>query len=474
MANAEVLLIHPPTSFNTVISGGYDNIPPLGILYLAAVLEKEGIGVKVIDDLDASLSLKEMLKVVKREKPKVIGISSTTCQIRSAVEIAKAIKKKFGKNIQIGIGGCHISADPGLIKRYRFFDFGIIGEGEKTFLKIVKKILKGKKCKGIFVSKPVEDLDTLPCPAYHLVDMEGYRKRGMTHYPIIGTRGCPMKCVFCSRPGMGGFGRLVRSRSGKNIVDEMETVLEEYKGRFGFQDDSFTVNRDKVIEFCQEVIKRRLKISWFAGGVRIDKVDEKLVELMVKAGCSGFCFGVESGSERVRNLIVHKGVWDNQIYRALKICNKYPLDVQLSLIIGFPTETKEEMEETIMFGRKLIDMGIKCLEYIAIMLAVPLPGAELFNQAVKEKKIPKNIINQYIDGKLGDGFRDNWPVYIPDGVTREEMDKMRGRGYKSFYFTPYYIKRRIKKDISSWKRLKADINEVLSIITSGRSKASFS
>ncbi|MFH0864249.1 MAG: cobalamin-dependent protein, partial [Candidatus Gottesmanbacteria bacterium] len=170
MANNEVLLIHPPTSFNAVINGGYDNIPPLGILYLAAVLEREGIGVKVIDDLDASLSLKEIFEVIKREKPKIIGISSTTSQIKSTVAIAKAIKKKYGNNIKIGIGGCHISADPDLIKRYPFFDFGVIGEGEKTFLELVNKMLKGEKCKGIFVGEPVEDLDTLPYPAYHLVD----------------------------------------------------------------------------------------------------------------------------------------------------------------------------------------------------------------------------------------------------------------------------------------------------------------
>lgn len=474
MENTEVLLIHPPTSFKTIVAGGYDNVPPLGILYLAAILEKEGIKVKVIDDLDASISLKEILKEVKKLKPKIVGISSTTSQIKSAVEIAKGIKTKVDKNIQVGIGGCHISADPELIKRYRVFDFGVIGEGEKIFLEIVKKTLKGEKCKGLFMGEPVEDLDTIPRPAFHLVDMERYKRRGLYSYPIIGTRGCPMRCVFCSRPGMGGFGRLVRSRNAKNIVDEMEKALDEYQGYFGFLDDSFTVNRDSVVNFCKEIIKRKLKVKWNAGGVRIDKIDEELIDLMAKAGCMGFCFGIESGSERVRNIIVRKGVWDNQIYKALKICNKYALDVQLALIIGFPTETKEEMEETVMLGRKFINMGIRCIDYIAIMLAVPLPGADLFTQAIAEKKMSKDIIDRYIDGKLGDGFRDHWPVYIPDGATRDEMDKIRKKGYKAFYFTPYYVKRRIKKDIKSWELLKKDAAEFFSILRSSRSKASFS
>ena len=473
---SEVILIHPPVSFNKVIAGGYDNIPPLGILYLAAVLEKEGVNVKVIDNLDASLTLKEILKVVKKEKPKIVGISSTTSQIKSSVQIAKEIRKKIGKDIHICIGGCHVSADPGLIKRYPVFNFGIIGEGEKTFTKIVKDILKGKKYKGVYTGEPVENLDSLPIPAYHLVDMKKYKKRGMDRYPILGTRGCSMKCVFCSRPGMGGFGRFVRSRSGKNIIDEIMSVYEEYHGRFNFQDDSFTANREKVIEFCNEVIKRKIKIDWIAGGVRVDKIDEKIIELMVKAGCTGFCFGIESGSERIRNMVVHKGIWDNQIYNALKICNKYSssLNVQLALVIGFPTETKEEMEETIMFGQKLIRMGINCVELIAIMLAVPLPGAELFEIGVKEEKIAKNIIDQYIHGNLGDGFRDNWPVYIPDGITLEQMNIFRKRGYRSFYFNPYYIKRRLSRDIKSWEAIKKDFVEAISIITSGRSKASFS
>lgn len=474
MENTEVLLIHPPISFKTIVAGGYDNIPPMGILYLAAVLEKHGIKVKIIDDLDASISLKEILKEIKKLKPKIIGISSTTSQIKSSVEIAKAIKTKVDKNIQIGIGGCHVSADPDLLKRYHFFDFGVLGEGEKIFLELVNKILKGEKCKGLFVGEAVEDLDTIPFPAFHLVDMSKYKRRGLNCYPIIGTRGCPMRCVFCSRAGMAGFGRMVRSRSAKNIVDEMEKAIGEYNGYFGFCDDSFTVNRDSVVNFCKEVTKRKLKVKWNAGGVRIDKIDKELIDIMVKAGCIGFCFGIESGSERIRNIIVRKGVWDNQIYNALKICNKYPLDIQLALIIGFPTETKEEMEETVMFGRKLINMGIKCIDYIAIMLAVPLPGADLFKQAVDEKKMPKDIIDRYIDGKLGEGFRDHWPVYIPDGVTRKEMDNMRKRGYKSFYFTPYYIKRRIKKDVKSLGLLKRDATEFCSILTSSRSKASFS
>lgn len=471
---SNVVLIHPPVSFDQVIAGGYDNIPPLGLLYIAAFLEEENITVKVIDDLDASLSIEDILKVIGQETPKLIGISSTTSQIKSTVEIAKKIKEKYQNKISIGIGGCHISADSTLIKRYPYFDFGVVGEGEIAFKDIAKKIISGKKVKGVIYGEPVKNLDLLPFPSYHLVDLEKYKKKGMAEYPILGTRGCPMKCIFCSRPGMSGFGREIRSRSPVNIIKEIESVSKKFQGRFNFQDDSFTVNRENAIGFCQEVIKRKLKIKWCAGGVRIDKIDEELVDLMYQAGCTGFCFGIESGSERVRNLIVRKGIWDNQIIKTLKICSKYPLDIQLSLVIGFPTETLEEMIETVMFGKRMIDLGINCLEFIAIMLAVPLPGAELFNQAIKEGKVAPDITDKYIQGNLGEGFRDNWPVYIPEGITLSQMNELRKKGYKAFYFSPYYIKRRIRKDFCSFALLKKDLEEALSIIKSARSRASFS
>jgi magnesium-protoporphyrin IX monomethyl ester (oxidative) cyclase len=469
----EVLFVHPPITFKKM-SPGFDNIPPLGILYLAATLEKAGIGVKVIDDVDSSVSIEAILKTIKEEQPKVVGISSTTCQIKASVELATEIRKAFNEDVKICIGGCHVSADSDLIKRYPVFDIAVIGEGEKTFTALVQKILAGQDIKGVFMGEPVEDLDSIPFPAYHLVDMERLKKRGMDSYPIMGTRGCQFKCTFCSRPGLSGYGRNVRSRSAKNILDEMEPVIKEYNGNFGFQDDSFTANREAVIEFCEEVIRQGLKIRWGAGGVRIDKIDDELLQYMTKAGCNAFCFGIESGSDRVRNRIVRKGLRSDKILKALEICNKYPLDIQLSFIVGFPTETKEEMLETAMFARGLIDKGIRCIEYIGIRPAVPLPGAPLFDRAIKEQKIPSNLVDQFIQGKLGDEFRDNWPVYVPDGISKEEMLAIRKKGYQAFYFTPYYIKRRVIKDITSWKRLKKDVAEAISIITAGRSKGSLS
>lgn len=470
---SEVILVHPPTSFNTVIAGGYDNIPPLGILYLAAVLEREGVEVKIIDDLDAALSLKDIMEIINEEKPKIVGISSTTHQIKSSVEIAKSIKDLFGKSIKVAIGGCHVSADPDLINRYPYFDFCVIGEADITFPVLVKDILNGKSIEGVFKGEVPRDLDEIPFPAWHLIDIEKYKKAGRSRYPLFATRGCPFNCVFCSREGLS---RIVRTRSANNIIEEMLRAHRYFDGQYEFCDDSFTLNKKKVEEFCDELIKRNLNLKWVAGGVRFDGLNEILLDKMVRAGCSEFCCGIESGNEEVRNKIIKKNITDKQIYDSLRLCNKYKdrLRVQLSFILGVPNETKEQMLETARFPMKLLKMGIKCIYIVAMCPTVPFPGAAIFEQAIKEGNIDKDIVDQYINGELGDGFRDNWPIYIPKGVTKDEMSAIRKKCYMSFYFSPYYIWRRIKNDFKSWEKLKKDIGEAISIITAGRSRASFS
>jgi len=468
---SEVLLIHPPVSFNRLTKGGYDNIPPLGILYLAATLEKNDIPVRILDVLDASMTIEDIISYIGNNDIAVVGISATTPQIRTSMEIAKTIKSRFGDKIHIGIGNCHISADPSLIERYPYFDFGVTSEAEITFLEIVQRILRGERVRGVFEGVPVKNLDEIPFPAWHLVDMKKYVEKGMDFYPTLLTRGCPFQCVFCSRMGVS---RVVRARSGKNVCDEIEQWIDQFNGRILFQDDSFTIKRRAVLDFCDEVIRRKLDIWWWAGGVRFDLIDKDLLDRMVKAGCAGFCLGIESGSERVRNEIVKKGVTDKEIFDGLKLISRYPIDIQISLVMGLPTETKDEMIQTANLPRKLLDAGFDNIAIAAITPTVPLPGAELFRQAIEEGIIDADIIDRYIRGELGDGFRDNWPIYVPKGVTKDELLEIRRKGYLAFYFSPKYLWKRLKSDILSYTRLKKDVSEAFSLIRSGRSRASFS
>ena len=468
---ADVVLVHPPVSFTHIIRGGYDDIPPIGILYLAAYLEKHGISVEVIDDLSGEISYEKLLEKIFDSCPVIVGFSATTPQLRTAVTLASAIKgDSRGQNISIGIGNCHASSDPDIINRYPCFDFCVIGEAEITFLFLVKKILGGEKIKGVFSAEVPRNLDEIPFPAYHLIDLKRYvKKLRLNRFPIIGTRGCPFKCIFCSRPGLCP---VVRSRSAKNIVDEIERYMHVCGGRFTFLDDSFSLKKHLVYEFCDEINARGLKIDWVAA-TRFDTLEDVLVKRMVESGCKSMCFGIESGDERIRNEVVNKKITDSQIYKGLRLCKKYKLDVQLSFIVGLPKETETEIIKTAEFPRKLLKMGLNCIEIVAMLPAVPLPGSPLFEIAIEEGLFSRDIIDDYINGKLGDDFRDCWPIYIPKGISKKRLLQIRKNAYMSFYFSPSYILRRIKKDISSPANLKKDICEALSLIRHGRSKASF-
>jgi len=468
---ADVMLLHPPVSFDHIVRGGYDENPPIGILYLAACLEKHGISVEIIDNLNAALSFEQMLTKILDKPPKILGFSSTTPQIKTTVEIARAIKNSAkGKDIITGIGNCHVSSDPTIIERYPYFDFGVIGEAESTFLSIVKKILGGQKVKGIFRAEVPRMLDEIPFPAYNLIDMDMYvNKLGLNRFPIISTRGCPFKCIFCSRPGLSP---IVRSRSAANIVDEIEKYKHVCNGRFTFQDDSFSLNKRAIHNLCDELERRKIKIDWITA-TRFDSIGDELLRRMAKNGCKSLCFGVESADERIRNEVVKKRITDEQIYEGLKLCQKHGIDVQLSFIVGLPEETEKEVIKTAMFPKALLKRGVRCIDIVAMCPAVPFPGSDLFDISIKEGLFTRGIIDEYIDGKLGNNFRDGWPIYVPRGLNKDRLLEIRKQGYISFYFSPQYIVRRIKRDITSWKALKKDIEEALSLARQGRSKASF-
>jgi len=453
------------------ISHGIHNCPPIGLLYLAASLKAQNILVDVLDLLVNALSLEEIKAYVREKDPKIVAFSSTTPQIKATVEICRELKHKFPDK-HFAIGGHHICNDLDFIDRYPFFDFSVSGDGEITFPLLVKKILAGEKIKGKHEGELVKNVDDFPFPDYSYVDLKRYEEiGGMKELPILGTRGCPYNCVFCSR---ASHLSQVRFRSAKSIVDEMEKYQGLYNGQYTFQDESFTLKKELVLKMCQEIKNRNLKVKWGAGGVRLDQLDEELLKAMESAGCTRFFIGIESGNERVRKEIVGKPLTDEQIITLLKTLDKYSFEIELSFVIGLPGETLTNIEETVMFARKLIDKGIRNINQIGIKPAIPMPGARIFKKGIEEGKIPKDIIDRYISGEYGEDFWTNWPKYIPDGISLEQIYALRKKGYEAFYFTPQYIWFRIKKDLKSWQLIKRDIKEALNIITRGRSVRSFS
>jgi len=451
----DIILINPSIYYDNEIPQVLDaSFPPLGILYLASVLEKNDIDVSVIDVGACKISKSDLIRIIEKENPVVVGISSMTASLQGAVEIAKEIKNNF-KNILVGLGGSHISADPGFIKRFKYFDFGIVGEGEITLTNIVKDALKNKKIKSIHYGEIVQDLDSIPFPARHLIELKDYKRKA----GIIATRGCPYNCYYCSRPAIS---KKVRCRSAKNVVDEMQTLHKYYKGHFQFQDDTFTINRKNTIEFCEELIFRGLNAKWTVN-TRIDLVDERLLKRMHDAGCHTVIFGIESANERIRNNIINKKFSNEKIKEVLSLCKKIGIDVDAFFMIGHPSESLKEINETINFTLKH-DFNI-----VGFSITTPFPGSKLYDIAMKKKIINRDIIDRFAKGELGKGYAGIYPIHF-DLIKPQKLEKIREAGFKKFYFRPKYIFNRLRKDFRSFNSLKTDLQEAIPLLLYGCSK----
>lgn len=463
-----VLLINPPTEldFFAKKSKVAFTYPPGGLLSLAACLEKENFPVRLLDLIvEVDTRIDWLLSEIKSFNPFCIGISSTSPQIRGAVSVAKLIKKHFPE-VLICIGGPHPSADYKKLKEIPCFDFIFVGEGEITFPKILieleTKIPNGgfyvdkKFVEKLYFGEECSNLDSIPFMARHLLN-DNYKLLGIyKKFSTIHTaRGCPFKCVYCSSSieKRGAY----RSRSVENVIKEIDLCVNTLGSEFIlFTDDTFTTDKKRVKEICNEIIKRKIKFK-FCCETRVELIDEELVRLMKKAGLCELQFGVESGSERIRKEIIHKNFSHAQLKNAYVLCRKFKIHSNAFIMMGFPSETKEDLLAT----HKL------CLELpvdiIGVHFTVIMPSSGLYNIAIKEKKIDEDYWNRYA---LGETLKQ--PIYIPDGISIEFMEKLRAVTYRKFYFNFRFIARRTIQDIKNPKALWDDFKIAITLLKKGK------
>ena len=461
-----VVLVYPPNYFKEgklqkELYGGLEEswgkAPPLGILYLASSLLASGVEVRVVDLNALKVGLREGVELIGKSKPHVVGISATSFQLRGAVQLAERLKEEFENEVVIGLGGVHISVDPDFINRFPIFDFGLVGEGEITFASIVTRILKGEKVRGTFYGKQPTSLNELPFPARQLIDAKRYFSEEKCA-TILATRGCPYNCIFCSIKGLRG--QRVRFRSPRNVVDEMKEIRDMGTKRFWFVDDTFAVNRKYVLKLCEEMINRKLDIEWWCE-TRVESVDETILKVMRKAGCIQISFGIESGSERIRINTIRKNFTNDQAIRAFRLCKKLGIFTEAYLMLGFPTETMEDLYDTVNFSAEL------GADTVGVHITQILPGSDLFALAVKEGRIAPNVYDQYAKGEL----KGSLPVYVPEGLSLRDLQNAREQAYKRFYFRPQFLVRRLTKDLHSFNALRNDISVALKLFLEGKTAA---
>lgn len=363
--------------------------PHLGLGYLASVLTKQGHKVQIVDFIADNSADKSFIGNLRNID--LVGVTATTSEINAANKICQMVKRT-NSAIHTIVGGAHITALPQeTLCQFHDIDFGIISEGENSLPAIINVLSSGGDPKGIrgvvlrdngnivVNNNPnmVNDLDGIPRPAWEKFKLSLYRgslkNRRSLELPIITGRGCPFQCVFCQRLS----GNMVRYRNIDNIMEEIEYDISIGAKSLFFCDETFTLNRNRVIAICEEIIKRGIhrKIEWNCQ-TRVDTVDEKVLSLMKKSGCTTVGFGVESGNDEILKAS-KKGFSVSKVREAFYQAKKIGLRTYMFLIFGLPNETIRSIEDTIKLTLEVNP------DYITIGILVPFPGTEVFNMALR-------------------------------------------------------------------------------------------
>lgn len=464
----DIVLIYPS------MGGGKKpkfTLPPLGIMYLAAMCKREGYSVKMIDAESEGLDLDKSIEKIVLEKPKVLGISVMTPQIIQALEISKKIKKSL-PDVKIVLGGAHInSVGKEVFSFSEDVDFLIYGEGEYTFLDLIKNIDKGdyskisgliwKKNGEVIVNPPrelIEDLDKLPFPDLDMLNLDLYKVPYSQHprtISIICSRGCVYRCLFCD--AYKTHGRKFRLRSPKNIVDEIERDYKKYHiNDFSIRDSTFLFDKKWVSEICDEILKRELKISWRCNS-RVDTLDYEILKKMKKSGCHVIGIGVESGSQEVLNRI-RKGITIKQIIDSFKILDKSGIQTIGFFMIGNPGDNPQTVRQTINLA-KLINP-----DFAHFSVCTPFPNTDLYDWALdtgalKNRQWYMKKVDKWMGYHLQLGY-----LHLP-GLSPKTQEKLLKKANSDFYFRWRYIWKALKR-LRSITGIKVTINGFIELIES--------
>lgn len=420
----------------------YDELfMPIGIMYLASAVRENNHQAEIVD-LQVE-SLDDFNKKMDDFKPDVVGITSRTPTYGNALKMACYVKNHYSE-IDVVFGGVHVSSMPEKCVKEEHVDYVIVGEGENSLPKLLDCIEGNKKefingvlytedgeVKGNTDSERVNDLDQLPLPAYDLVDINVYKKynKGIT---VIASRGCPYNCNFCAVDVV--FEEHVRRRSTDDVLNEIKMLNRKYDiERFAFIDDTFTLNRDWVINLCKKIVAEDLKLDWWCN-TRVDTVDKEILSWMKKAGCREVSYGFESGNKETLNYI-NKGIDVKEMLQAVKFTRDIGMSVTGYFIINFPNETKTEILRTFKLASEISPEGFR------ISMATPFPGTELYEECKS-----KGLLHT-----------DNWAdfnylseYYIPNtNLSEAELKSILRNGSLKIFLNPRFLFDKVKKTSKS-------------------------
>ena len=441
--------------------------PPLGLAWIAAVLEKIGHKVKILDTPTLELGLSDWLREVKSWNPDIVGFSMLTPTAPKGYKAARILKEEEGEDLPVIAGGVHVTPmyEEALSNN---IDIVVLGEGELTTAELINTIEKYglnrerlRKVRGLAFKDGsrvvvtgmrsfIKDLDALPWPARHLLPMDKYTllNKPIRLAHVMASRGCPYGCIYCVTSYF--WGKAVRFRSAKSVADEVEYLVDKYKVKqVAFTDDELTINRKFVYDFIKEIKERGVDVS-FSCGSRVDHVDRKFLEFLYKNGCNAIYFGVESASQETINRIGKKIKLDQavRVFRWIKEIRGFATG---SFILGFPWETIEDMKRTVDFAIKLEP------NYAQFTVLTPYPGTPLYDYALRHNLIEDWNWEHYTTIK---------PIMRGFHFTRKQLARILTYAYRKFYLRGKFVLEEIKsgrfkeisdllvKEVFSWLREK--------------------
>jgi anaerobic magnesium-protoporphyrin IX monomethyl ester cyclase len=418
---------------------------PLNICYLAAYLEREGVRTDILD-LEVEPSPFPFRKYLEERGPRIVGFTAFSPFIEFAHELARQVKEWNPAALTV-LGGYHASAFPRqALEEFPAFDALVAGEGEITMRELVEHVRGGggddlshihgvswRAPGGGIVRNPrraqIADIDSLPFPAREKLKQDRYEPNPVNYMQrpttaLLASRGCHHNCTFCSKHLFKGE----RVRSADNIFAEMLHCRERFGTRdFRFYDDNLMFHREQAMRLCALLSD--------AGGFtfncfsRVDTIDEELLRALKAAGCYQVKFGVETGSQKTLELI-KKGITFEQSRRAVALAKKIGVECQISMMLGLPGETREDIEKTIRFAVELSP------DLILFNIFKPIPGSVLYNKLKNQGLLLPVRWEDYL-------VKSPRPV-VAGAFTAGQLAGFMKRAYFTYYFRPRYIAQRLK------------------------------
>lgn len=442
----KILLTNLPRHFETkdfttpdYFLDNFMKYPPLGLLSIATDVDKKHT-LEIFDATVKNLTLEEVLKHIVEKKPDILGVSVVTRRLYAMHWLTMEVKKNLPETIIIA-GGPHINYFPKETIELGFVDYAIAGWCEKSFPQLVEAISSGQKEEDIskvpnlyyrkngksFNNPPEKEpivLDNLPFPNRKLINLYDYYtaadKEPMT--TMYSSRGCPNKCIYCDVQE-----KMWHYRSAKNVADEFEEIAKMGIKLIHIFDDTFNIDRQRVIDICNEIIKRKLKIKWTTRG-RVAPFDEEMASLFKKSGGVRWYVGVETLDPEIMKYI-KKGITIPQIENFFKICRKYKIETMAYLMIGFPGETKEYRKELYKKAMKLKPT------YIFFNVLCPLPKTLYYKESLEKGDLKNDFWAKFVKNPKPD-----FELPVPRTVElQNELISLSDRYSRKFYLNPFFI-----------------------------------